>query len=152
MLRLRAIPQVTNCHLVFQTIACAEKRNQCLIICNRGIVHRSPLQRVLCFHLVFFCYAFALQFGSPHPDNALFLYRPAEQVVHPGYITLQGSLVLTYPSRHIIAYSNDVLIGRLIFTVISFSLSLSLSLSLFFLFSLSLSLSLSLFLSLLSVL
>ena len=63
MLRLRAIPQVTNCHLVFQTIACAEKRNQCLIICNRGIVHRSPLQRVLCFHLVFFCYAFALQFG-----------------------------------------------------------------------------------------
>ena len=113
MLRLRAIPQVTNCHLVFQTIACAEKRNQCLIICNRGIVHRSPLQRVLCFHLVFFCYAFALQFGSPHPDNALFLYRPAEQVVHPGYITLQGSLVLTYPSRHIIAYSNDVLIGRL---------------------------------------
>ena len=147
MLRLRAIPQVTNCHLVFQTIACAEKQNQCLIICNRGIVHRSPLQRVLCFHLVFFCYAFALQFGSPHPDNALFLYRRAEQVVHTGYITLQGSLVLTYPSRHIIAYSNDVLIGRL--THIYSYQFLSLSLSLFIFFS---SLFFSLFLSLLSVL
>ena len=64
-------------------------------------------------------------------------------MVHTGYITLLGILVLTYPSKHIIAYSNDVLIGRLTYIYSYQFLSLSLSLSLFFLFSLLLSLSLS---------
>ena len=142
MLCLRAIPQVTNCHLVIRTIACAEKQNQCLIICNRGIVHRSHLQRVLCFPPVFFCYAFASQFGSPHPDNALFLI-PSRRTSGPHglhHITGYSSFDISIKAYHSLFErcthrSSDI--------YLQLSVSLSLSLSLFFLFSLLLSLSLS---------
>ena len=147
MLCLRAIPQVTNCHLVIRTIACAEKQNQCLIICNRGIVHRSHLQRVLCFPPVFFCYAFASQFGSPHPDNALFLI-PSRRTSGPHglhHITGYSSFDISIKAYHSLF---ERCTHRSSDTYLQLSVSLSLSLSLYF-FS---SLFFSLFLCLLSVL
>jgi len=51
MLCLLAIPQVTYCYPLIRTIAGAEKKKQCPIICNWGIVHRSLSAERLCFLL-----------------------------------------------------------------------------------------------------
>ena len=83
-----AILQVTYCYPLVRTIAGAEKKKTVPEYFATGVLYIDPFsgERFFC-PISVLCHVFSVAFH--HPDNPVFLYRRAEQVVHTCYsITL----------------------------------------------------------------